>query len=116
MRGAGLCLGGPFGDSRQAQRVITGKALQFLACECPTVIGHTGETKDIFEDKRNCLLVELGNPQALADAISWAYHHQGELPAIARQGRLTYEKYYSMDVLSQNLNKFIDSILKESER
>ena len=114
MRGAGLCLGGPFGDSRQAKRVITGKALQFLACECPTLIGSTGETREIFEDKKNCLMVELGSPRAIADAIQWAFHHQDQLPAIARQGRLTYEKYYSMAVLTLNLNNFMDSVLKDA--
>lgn len=115
IRGANLCLGGPFGDSRQAKRVITGKALQFLACECPTLIGSTGETRELFEDKKNCLMVELGNPQAIADAIAWAYHNQAQLPAIAREGRLTYEKYYSMAVLSENMNRFVDSILKKAE-
>lgn len=116
IRGAGLCLGGPFGDSRQAGRVITGKALQFLACECPTVIGYSEETREMFEDKKNCLLVERGNPQALADAISWAYNHQDELPAIARQGRMTYTTYYSMDVLAKNMNLFMASILDEKNR
>lgn len=115
IRGASLCLGGPFGYSPQVKRVITGKALQFLACESPTIIGLTDETRDIFEDKKNCLLVEPGNPGALTEAISWAYHNQDKLPEIARQGRLTYEKYYSMDVLKQTLNKFVDSISVDQE-
>lgn len=110
IRGASICLGGPFGSSNQAQRVITGKALQFLACESPTVIGNTGETKGIFFDKKNCLLVEPGSAQAIADAIRWAFQHPGELPEIARQGRKTYTEFYSMDVLTRNLNSFIDSI------
>ena len=110
IRGASICLGGPFGSSNQAQRVITGKALQFLACESPTVIGNTGETKGIFFDKKNCLLVEPGSAQAIADAIRWAFQHPGDLPEIARQGRKTYTEFYSMDVLTRNLNSFIDSI------
>lgn len=110
IRGANICLGGPFGDSNQARRVITGKALQFLACECPTMIGITAETQEYFTDKRNCLMVELGNPQAIADAIRWAYHHPQQLPEIGRQGRIIYEKHYSMEVLSRTLNTFINSI------
>jgi len=61
-------------------------------------------------------MVELGSPRAIADAIQWAFHHQDQLPAIARQGRLTYEKYYSMAVLTLNLNKFIDSVLKDPDK
>lgn len=111
MRGAGLCLGGPFGGTPQATRVITGKALQFLACECPTVIGVSAETKEIFTDKKNCLLVNQGNPEELASTILWAYQHQEDLKDIAREGRLIYEQYYSMDQLSRNLNSFIDKII-----
>ena len=60
MRGASLCLGGPFGGTSQAMRVITGKALQFLACACPTVVGLSDETRSFFTDKLDCLLVEQG--------------------------------------------------------
>lgn len=109
IRGAGLCLGGPFGDSKQAKRVITGKALQFLACQSPTVIGLSDETREMFTDKVNCLLVKLGSPEAIAEAISWGYHNREKLPEIARQGRLTYEKYYSMEILSRDLNAFINT-------
>ena len=110
IRGAGLCLGGPFGDTKQAKRVITGKALQFLACESPTVIGLSDETEELFTDKVNCLLVQRGSAEALAESISWGFHHQGELAEIARQGRLTYEKYYSMEILNRDLNIFINNI------
>ena len=116
MRGAGLCLGGPLGDSAQAKRVITGKSLQFLACECPTVIGLTEETRDLFEDRVNCLLVRPGDAESLAEVISWAYYNQELLPAIAHQGRITYEKYYSMAVLKQSINSFVDSIIEKLPR
>ena len=113
IRGAGLCLGGPLGGSSQAKRVITGKALQFLACESPTVVGLTDETRELFTDRVNCLLVKPGDTGSLAEAISWAFHNQERLPSIARQGRLTYEKYYSMAVLKERLNAFIDAIPSE---
>jgi len=110
IRGAGLCIGGPLGGSNQARRVITGKALQFLACGTPTVIGLTDETRDLFTDRVNCLLAKPGDAGSVAEAISWAYHNQDKLPAIAQAGRLTYEKHYSMAVLKERVNNFIDSI------
>ena len=110
IRGAGVCIGGPLGDSNQARRVITGKALQFLACQSPTVIGLTDETRDLFTNRVNCLLVKPGDVNSVAEAISWAFHNQDKLPAIAREGRLTYEKYYSMAALKERINTFIDSI------
>ena len=93
--------------------MITGKALQFLACESPTVVGLTDETRDLFTDRVNCLLVNPGDSASLADTISWAFHNQERLPSIARQGRLTYEKHYSMAVLKERINAFIDTIPSE---
>ena len=58
---AELCLGGPFGGTPQAQRVITGKAFQFLSQSKATVIGKVDEPV-AFVDRRNCLLVEQGDP------------------------------------------------------
>ena len=116
MCGAGLCLGGPLGSSAQACRLITGKALQALACASPTVIGLNEETQDLFTDRVDCLLVKPGDVDSIARAIRWAYDHRDELPEIGRQGRKTYEKYYSMAILRQNLNSFVDSILEEKAR
>lgn len=103
IRGASLCLGGPFGNTAQAQRVITGKALQFLACGCPTVIGLSRETGEIFTDRKNCLLVEQGNPGAIAAAVDWAVRNPQDLAAIGDEGRRVYDAYYSMDVLTSSL-------------
>lgn len=87
--GSDICLGGPFGNTLQAGMVITGKTYQFLACAKPTIIGKIpGETP--FIDKQNCLLVDQGSPQALADAIRWSYSNRDKLPSIGLAARETY--------------------------
>lgn len=107
--GAHLCLGGPFGNTPQANRVITGKTFQFLACGSPTIIGLNEETKK-FRDRTNCLLVSQGDPIDLANSISWAYYHQVQLKLIAKEGRLFYEQYFSNDILKSEINSFLNSI------
>lgn len=92
--GADLCLGGPFGGTPQAQKVITGKTYQFLAMEKPTVIGKIREEVG-FSDKKNCLLVEQDNPRALSEAISWAHNHREQLKAIGLSGRALYDERFS---------------------
>ena len=47
IRYADLCLGGPFGKTGQAQRVITGKTLQFLLLNKLTIIRNNQEVKNI---------------------------------------------------------------------
>lgn len=99
---ADLCLGGPFGDTPQSRRVITGKTHQFLAAGKATIVGRIDEDCG-FTDKSNCLLVEQGNAAALADAIRWAHEHRQLLPGIGAAGRKLHEERYSAPVIGARL-------------
>jgi glycosyltransferase involved in cell wall biosynthesis len=99
---ADLCLGGPFGNTGQARRVVTGKTFQFLASGKPTVVGEIDWDYG-FVDKVNCLLVAQGNPPALADAISWAYAHWEELDEIGERGRKLYLRSFSIDRIASSI-------------
>lgn len=109
---ADICLGGPFGNTGQAQRVITGKTFQFLAMEKPTVIGRI-EPNPGFRDHDNCLLVPQANPSALAEAVRWAFQHQSALPEIAFHGRQLYEEKFSNRVVAEELRVVLDQIREE---
>jgi len=106
---ADLCLGGPFGDTEQARKVITGKTSQCLALGKPTIIGKIDE--DIgFVDKQNCLLVPQGNPQALAQAIQWAFDKRHQLSKIGEQGRSIYSERLSVNVIRQLLSQALSDL------
>jgi glycosyltransferase involved in cell wall biosynthesis len=99
---ADLCLGGPFGGTPQARRVITSKTSQALALGKVTVIGAIDE--DIgLRDKHNCLLVPQANPQALAAALRWAFEKRSELPEIGMRGQVLYREKLSVHVIAQRL-------------
>lgn len=104
--GADLCLGGPFGNTSQARRVITGKTSQSLALGKPTVIGWIDEDTG-FEDRRNCLLVPQGNGKALAETLRWAFDQRQFLPQIGQRGKALYSETLSVDVIRQRLQKAI---------
>ena len=99
---ADLCLGGPFGNTPQSRRVITGKTHQALASGKAVVIGRINDEGG-FIDKQNCLLVEQGNPIALAEAIRWAYDNRKELPALGSSGQDLHVQRYSSRVIGANL-------------
>jgi glycosyltransferase involved in cell wall biosynthesis len=107
---ADLCLGGPFGNTGQARRVITGKTFQFLAMGKPTVIGRI-EGEFGFTDKDNCLLVPQGDGPSLAAAISWAMAHPESLASIGRRGRALYEMHYSIDRVRASLQEILANTL-----
>jgi glycosyltransferase involved in cell wall biosynthesis len=99
---ADLCLGGPFGGTPQACRVVTGKTQQSLALGKATVIGNIPEEMG-FVDKVNCLLVEQNNPEALGLAIRWAHENRDALSVIGQAGHDLYARRFSTRTISEQL-------------
>lgn len=93
-----VCLGGPFGNTGQANRVITGKTFQFLAMGKPTIIGRISRDYG-FADRTNCLLVEQGNEKELAEAILWCYENRDKLSEIGENGYKLYHDNFSTNTI-----------------
>lgn len=99
---ANLCLGGPFGGTGQATRVVTGKTYQFLAMGRPTIVGDIAEDVG-FVDKENCLIVPQRDPDVLAETIRWAFEHRSELEWIGQAGRRLFVSEFSTGSISRRL-------------
>lgn len=106
---ADLCLGGPFGGTPQATRVITGKTSQCLALGKATVVGRIDEDAG-FQDKVNCLLVPQANADALADAVRWCFAHRQALAGIGAQGHTLYQRNLSVDTIAARLVPAIERL------
>lgn len=107
---ANLCLGGPFGNTPQGQKVITGKTYQFLAMGKPTLIGLIDEEVG-FKDGVNCLAVKQGNTDELAAKILWAYHHQDQLGTIGKMGKELYQSVFSQRIQAKKLDNALKKIV-----
>lgn len=66
---ADVCLGGHFSNIDKAKRVISGKTYQFIAMKKPVIIGDNPANRELFEHRKNAMLIEMANANALADAI-----------------------------------------------
>jgi glycosyltransferase involved in cell wall biosynthesis len=106
-----LCLGGPFGGTPQARRVITGKTSQCLALGKATIIGAIDEDTG-FLDKHNCLLVPQADATALATALRWSFAHRDLLPGIGQCGQALYHERLAVHSIAQQL---IPALLKLHE-
>lgn len=102
MASADVCLAGPFGNTLQAQHVITGKEYQYLAMKRPTIIGKN-EDSGVFSDRKNAIIVEQGSATALKEAILWAYSNQDKLNDIAQAGHDLYQKEFSTPAIAKQL-------------
>lgn len=109
-----LCLGGPFGGTPQARRVITGKTLQCLCNGKAVVIGALVEDCG-FVDQVNCLLVEQASPDALAEKLLWAVGHREELLHIGARGAELYLERYSTRRISSVLEEVLEEVYAGSE-
>jgi len=94
IKGADLCLGGPFGGTPQARRVVTGKTYQFLFMGKATVVGEIEEAFG-FIDGENCFLVEQNYPEALAEIVNKAYQRRSSLREIGNKGRKLFLENFS---------------------
>lgn len=108
IRGADVCLGGPFGNTPQAQRVITGKTVQFMACGKATVVGESEET-GILTSGQDCLIVPQGDARQLADAILWAFENPEALPALGDKARQAYLLHFSQERIREEMERILRS-------
>jgi glycosyltransferase involved in cell wall biosynthesis len=106
---ADLCLGGPFGATVQSQMVVTNKTTQFMACAKPVIVGKN-KIHRIFHDGKNCLLVNQGSSQAIADKILWSYKNRRLLKSIGKNGYKTYQDNFSQKVISQACQILLDKV------
>jgi len=87
-----ICLGGHFGASSKACRVIPGKVFQMIAMGKPTIVGDNPANRELLTHKIDSWFCEMNNPRALAIAISALFHDSDLRNQIAEGALETYQK------------------------
>ncbi len=64
-----IYLGGHFGLTPKAFRVIPNKVFEAIAMRKPVIVGKSPATEELFTNGKDCLMVKHGDPRSLADAI-----------------------------------------------
>jgi len=93
---ADICLG-IFGTTCKAQRGIPIKVYETLAMKKPVITGASPAAKEVFKHNVNCILCEMGNPEALADSILLLKENKDLREEIAEAGFNLYQDLFSSE-------------------
>ena len=105
------CALGIFGTSDKAARVIPNKAYQALACGTPLVTGDTPAARELLTDGVDALLVPVGDPAALAEAIRRLATDRELAERVGAAGRATYVTRASEEVLGVRWRALLEGLL-----
>jgi glycosyltransferase involved in cell wall biosynthesis len=111
---ADICLGGHFGLSDKASRVIPGKIYQMLAMGKPVIAADSQANKELLQHGTSAYLCPAGNPPALAQAILDLHRDHQLCKNIGIGGRETYEKKCSEEVVTEKLRKLISEMINST--
>ncbi len=109
---ADICLGGPFGKTGKAARVIPGKIYQILAMQRPLIAASTPANTALLSHEKNAYLCEPDSPDVLAAAILRLQHDSTLRDKIAVAGRATFLERCSEAVITEQLKAVINTITR----
>lgn len=101
-----VCLGGPFGTTGQAQRVVTGKTYNMMSVGRAVIISNS-EPHFLFKDKYDCIKIDPGSASSIANAIRWCLNNRDKLTRIGINAKDSFEKNYSQEIIGNIIAKAI---------
>jgi glycosyltransferase involved in cell wall biosynthesis len=85
--------------------------VEAFACGLPVIASRIGALAGIVRDGETGLLFEPGNPRDLADKMTWALTHPGQMAEMGRKARVQYEAEFSAEVNYRQLMEIYVSTL-----
>jgi len=108
---ADICLGGHFGDSEKAGRVVPGKIYQMLAMAKPVIAADAPANRDLLQHGQAALLVPPTNAHALAHAIATLHQDPALRASLAEQGHRLYQATCSEAVIAAQVRQVLTQSL-----
>lgn len=105
---ATVCLGGHFGTTEKAKRVIAGKTFQFLSMGKATIVGDNSANRELLTPGYDAWFCPMGNPEALADAIFVLANDSDLRTHLGYNARQTFLKKASMAVLGRQVQQMVE--------
>lgn len=100
---------GQFEKNERLIRTIPHKAAESLAMKLPYITGRAEGISELLTDGQNCLMVNLADPNDLADKILKIKNNPELAKKITENGYLLYEEKLKPEVLAKELINIIKS-------
>lgn len=109
---ADICLGGHFGESAKAGRVIPGKIYQILAMARPLIAADSPANKDLLTHGETALLVPPGDADSLVGAVRALRNDSSLGDYLAEAGRSLFERCGSEKYIGGKVSQIVDDMCK----
>ena len=109
---ADICLGGHFGSSDKATRVVPGKVYQILAMRRPLIASSTPANLEILEHGVSAYLCPPNDPESLAEAIQRLSESRALQQSLADGGHQLYLEKCSEAVITKLLQGAVSELVK----
>jgi glycosyltransferase involved in cell wall biosynthesis len=107
---ADICLGGHFGDSDKAARVIAGKTFQDVAMGKATIMGDNVANRELFTHGKDAWFSPPSDAQALADGIRRLAAEPELRRRLGEQAQRTFMQHASRQVITPMLETLVRRI------
>lgn len=108
-----VCLG-IFGDTAKAKRVIPNKVYEILAMRKPLITGISPAVMEGGINNRvNALLVEMANPEAIADAILELKDDEKLKNNIAKNGYMLFKENFTPNIIGKAVKNALEEIVSD---
>jgi glycosyltransferase involved in cell wall biosynthesis len=102
-----ICLGGPFGSTDKAKRVITGKTFQFMAMGKPIIVGNTNANKELLLNRFDAQFCDLNNAELLASSLLELINNPDYMDFLGKNALDTYQQKASYIYIKNSFQKII---------
>lgn len=106
-----ICLGGHFGYSEKARRVIAGKTFQCLAMGRPTIVGNNPANHELFTHGENVWMCSMTDPKALADAIRQLLESPRLCAQLSKAGRDIIQQTCGNAITAKLIHEIIETVV-----
>jgi glycosyltransferase involved in cell wall biosynthesis len=101
---------GIFGNTPKALRVVPNKAYETLAMGKPLITGDTLAAREILTNKKDCILCDVANPQAIAQSILLLKDDDRLRKRIAKNGNRLFNDNFSTQLIGQEMKKILETL------